>query len=84
MEDPDSSHFVRIPTEPNLRFTDCLDVTPSCTPHHPGENRLLTPFMYRRARELKSRYERTYIFEAVNAGNLTAVRHFIEVGTSVK
>jgi ankyrin repeat protein len=46
-------------------------------------NRLLTPYMYRCAKDLVSRCGRPYFLRAVKAGNLTAVRHFIEVGTSV-
>jgi ankyrin repeat protein len=46
-------------------------------------NQLLTPFMYRFAKDLNSRDGRPYFLEAVDLGNLTAVSHFIEVGTSV-
>jgi ankyrin repeat protein len=46
-------------------------------------NRLLAPYMYRCAKDLVSRSGRPYFLRAVKAGNLTAVRHFIEVGTSV-
>jgi ankyrin repeat protein len=46
-------------------------------------NRLLTPYMYRRSKDLESWSGRPYFLQAVNAGNLTAVRHFIEAGASV-
>jgi ankyrin repeat protein len=48
-------------------------------------NRLLTPYMYRCAKDLRSRcgYGMPCFLLAVKAGNFTAVKHFIEVGTSV-
>jgi hypothetical protein len=48
-------------------------------------NWLLNPYMYRRAKDTRSwrGYGRPYFLRAVEAGNLTAVRHFIEVGTLV-
>jgi hypothetical protein len=48
-------------------------------------NWLLTPYMYRRAKDLRSGYwyQVPYFLRAVEAGNLTAVRRFIEVGASV-
>jgi ankyrin repeat protein len=66
-------------------FADCLDLDDinSLVRTSRVENQLLTPYMYRRAKDLKSRYGRPYFLKAVDAGNLTAVRHFIEVGTSV-
>jgi ankyrin repeat protein len=48
-----------------------------------AEHRLLTPYMYRHAKDLKSRHRRPYFLHAVNSGNLTAVQQFLEVGTSV-
>jgi ankyrin repeat protein len=48
-----------------------------------GLNELLISYMYRRAKDLKSRDGRPYFLEAVDAGDLTAVRRFIDVGTSV-
>jgi ankyrin repeat protein len=78
---------VRIPNELKLMFADCLDLDDINTLVRTTRalNRLLTPYMYRRAKDLKSRngYRRPYFLRAVDAGNLTAVRHFIEVGTSV-
>jgi ankyrin repeat protein len=46
-------------------------------------NRRLTPFMYRRAKARQSIRGRPYFLLAVDSGNITAVRRFIEVGTSV-
>jgi hypothetical protein len=76
---------VRIPNELKLMVADCLNLHDinSLVRTSRAENRLLTPYMYRRAKDLESRYGRPYFFEAVDAGNLNAVRHFIEVGTSV-
>jgi ankyrin repeat protein len=77
---------MRIPNELKLMFADCLDLDDIITLVHTTRdlNRLLTLYMYRRAKDLKSRYfGRPYFLRAVDAGNLTAVRHFIEVGTSV-
>jgi ankyrin repeat protein len=66
-------------------FADCLDVDDinSLARTSRAEKRLLTPYMYRRARDRWSCYWRPYFIKAVDAGNLTAVRHFIAVGTSV-
>jgi hypothetical protein len=44
---------------------------------------LLTPYMYRRAKRLRTRFGRPYFLRAVDFGNLTAVQRFIEAGTSV-
>jgi ankyrin repeat protein len=78
---------VHIPNELMLTFTDCLDLDDINTLVRTTRalNRLLTPYIYRRAKDLRSRnpYRRPYFLRAVDAGNLTAVRHFIEVGTSV-
>jgi ankyrin repeat protein len=78
---------VRIPNEVKLMFADCLNLHDinSLMRTSRAENGLLTPYMYRLAKDLEStrRYRGPYVFEAVDAGNLTAVRHFIEVGTSV-
>jgi ankyrin repeat protein len=46
-------------------------------------NQLLTPFMYSRAKHERSRCGMLYSFRVVSEGNLTAVKNFIEVGTSV-
>jgi hypothetical protein len=85
VEHPDSPHFVRIPNELKLIFADCLDLDDINTLVRTTRalNRLLTTFMYRRAEDLESWNGRPYILQAVGAGNLTAVRRFIEVGTSV-
>jgi hypothetical protein len=66
-------------------FADCLDLHDINTLVRTTRalNRLLTPYMYRCAKDLVSRCGRPYYLRAVKAGNLTAVRHFIEVGTSV-
>jgi hypothetical protein len=84
---PDSPPFVRIPNELKLMFADYLHLDDINTPVRTARalNRLLTPFMYRRAKDPGSRngYGRPYFLGAVKAGNLAAVRHFIEVGTSV-
>jgi hypothetical protein len=80
-----SQGWVRVPNELKLMFADCLDVDDinSLARTSRAENRLLTTYMYRRARDLCSSDERPYFLKAVKAGNLTAVRHFIAVGTSV-
>jgi hypothetical protein len=66
-------------------FADCLDLDDinSLVRTSRALNWLLTPYMYRLAKDLESRYGRPYFLEAVDAGNLTAVSHFIGVGTSV-
>jgi ankyrin repeat protein len=68
-------------------FADCLDLDDINTLLRTTRalNRLLTPYMYRCAKDLRSRrgYGGPYFLPAVKAGNLVAVRHFIEVGTSV-
>jgi ankyrin repeat protein len=68
-------------------FADCLDLDDINTLVRTTRalNRLLTTYMYRRAKDLRSRNPNgwPYFLRAVDAGNLTAVRHFIEVGTSV-
>jgi hypothetical protein len=68
-------------------FADCLDLDDINTLVRTTRalNWLLIPYMYWRAKDLGSRYEygRPYFLQAVKAGNLAAVRHFIEVGTSV-
>jgi ankyrin repeat protein len=66
-------------------FADCLDLHDINTLVRTTRalNWLLTPHMYRCAKDLVSRCGRPYFLRAVKAGNLTAVRHFIEVGTSV-
>jgi ankyrin repeat protein len=68
-------------------FADCLDLDDINTLVRTTRalNRLLTLYMYRLAKDLRSRNSNRwpYFLRAVDAGNLTAVRHFIEVGTSV-
>jgi ankyrin repeat protein len=66
-------------------FADCLDLDDINTLVRTTRalNRLLTPYMYRCAKDLVSKCGRPYFLRAVTAGNLTAVKHFIEVGTSV-
>jgi ankyrin repeat protein len=105
-----SQSWVRVPNELKLMFADYLDVHDinSLARTSRAEKRLLTPYMYRRARDLDSSdwraffmqvFEwsdlpcfgeavesidlRPYFMRAVDANNLTAVRHFIAVGTSV-
>jgi ankyrin repeat protein len=80
-----SQRWVRVPNELKLMFADCLDVHDinSLARTSRAEKRLLTPYLYRRARDLESSNWRPYFIEAIDAGNLTAVRHFIAVGTSV-
>jgi ankyrin repeat protein len=46
-------------------------------------NRLVTPYMYRRAKNRYSRGGRPYFLLAVDSGKLKAVRHFIQVETRV-
>ena len=46
-------------------------------------NKLLTQFMYRRAKDSTTKCGRPYFLSAVDDGNLTAVERFIEVGASV-
>jgi hypothetical protein len=49
-----------------------------------ASNRLLTPYMDRRAKgRQSSAIERPFLLEPVNAGNRAPLRRFIEVGTSV-
>jgi hypothetical protein len=79
-------YFEPIPNELKLLFIiDSLDLEDInslvCTSR--AENRLLTPYMYRHAKDLKSRYARPCILRAVDGGNFTALRQFIEVGTSI-
>jgi ankyrin repeat protein len=76
---------MRIPNELKLVFADCLDLDDlnSLVRTSRALNQLLTPYMYRRAKDLMSRDGRPYFLEAVDARNLSAARHFIEVGTSV-
>jgi hypothetical protein len=71
--------------ELKLMFADCLDFDNinSLVRTNRVLNRLATRYMYRRAEELKSRNGRPYVLEAIHAGHLTAVGHFIEVGSSV-
>jgi hypothetical protein len=80
-----SQSWVRVPNELKLMFADCLDVHDinSLARTSRAEKRLLTPYMYRRARDPCSSDARPYFLKAVAGGNRTAVRHFIAVGTSV-
>jgi ankyrin repeat protein len=74
-----------MPNELKLMFADCLDLHDINTLVRTTRalNWLLTTHMYRCAKDLVSRCGRPYFLRAVKAGNLTAVKHFIEVGTSV-
>jgi hypothetical protein len=45
-------------------------------------NRVLTPYMYLRARHLLTSQGRPYFLRAVDTGNIIAVRHFIDIGIS--
>jgi hypothetical protein len=73
-----------MPNELKLTIADNLGVGDInalvCTSR--AMNRLLTPYMYRRAKNLCSK-SRPFFLRAVDSGSLTAVRRFIEVGTSV-
>jgi hypothetical protein len=75
----------RVPNELILKFADNLDVDDinAFARTSRGLNRLLTPYMYRRADHEHSIRARPYFLRAVDGSNLTAVRRFIEVGTSV-
>jgi hypothetical protein len=75
----------RVPNELKLMIADCLDLVDihSLVRTARAENGLLTPYMYRRAKDLRSRDGRPYFLKAVDAGILTAVINFIKVGTSV-
>jgi ankyrin repeat protein len=66
-------------------FADCLDLHDISTLVRTTRalNRLLTPYLYQHAKDLESRDGKPYFLEAVDAGNLAAVRRFIEVGTSI-
>jgi ankyrin repeat protein len=66
-------------------FGDCLDLDDinSLVRTSRALHRVLTPYMYWRAKDLKSKYGRPYFLRAVDAGNLAAVTQFIEVGTLV-
>jgi ankyrin repeat protein len=70
-----------------LMFADCLDVNDinALVRTTRALNGLLTPYIYRRAKDRRSRdvYGKPYFLRAVDTDNLAAVRHFIEVGTSV-
>jgi ankyrin repeat protein len=82
---PRPPYFVRVPNELKLMFADNLglhDVNALARTSSTA-NRLLTPYIYLRAKHLRTIYGRPYFLQAVDAGNLTAVRKFIEVGCSV-
>jgi hypothetical protein len=68
-----------------LMFADCLELDDINTLVRTTKeiNWLLTPYIYRRSKDRNSRRGRPYVLRAVDAGNLTAVRHLIDVGTSV-
>jgi ankyrin repeat protein len=80
-----SGSFVCVPNELKLMIADCLDLDDinSLIRTCGTENRLLTPYMYRRAKGIATRHGRPCFLKAVDAGNVTAVMHFIKVGTSV-
>jgi ankyrin repeat protein len=80
-----SRSFGRVPNELKLMIADYLDLGDinSLVRTSRAENGLLTPYIYKRAKDLKSRDGRPYFLKAVDTANLTAVRQFIEVGTSV-
>jgi hypothetical protein len=71
--------------ELKLMFADNLELDDINTLVRTSQamNQLLNPYLYRRARHLYSRCGRPYFLRAVDLGNITAVRHFLEVGTSV-
>jgi hypothetical protein len=66
-------------------FADCLEQDDISTLVRTTRalDQFLTPYLYRRAKDEESRDGRPFVLKTVDAGNLTAVRHFIEVGTSV-
>jgi ankyrin repeat protein len=85
VEDRGTPYFVRIPNELKLMFADNLELDDINTLVRTTRalNRLLSPYMYLRAKDQNSRNGRPYFLQAVDAGSLSAVRQFIEVGTSV-
>jgi ankyrin repeat protein len=84
-EDRVSGYFVQVPNELKLMFADCLALDDINTLVRTSRalNRFFTPYMYHRAKDLYSNSRRPYFSRAVDADNLTAVKHLIEVGTSV-
>jgi ankyrin repeat protein len=84
-DDLGSPYFVRIPNELKLILADNLEICDINTLVRTSRalNRLLNLYMYHRAKLLNSRFGRPYFLRAVDSGDITAVRHFIEVGTSV-
>jgi ankyrin repeat protein len=83
-DDP-GSHFSRVPNELKLTIADNLGVSDINALLRTSRelNWLLTPYIYRRARNLRRSSGRPYFLREVDAGNYTTVRHFTEVGASV-
>jgi ankyrin repeat protein len=84
-EDHAILNFERIPNELKLMVADCLNLfdTSSLGRTSRALYALLTEYRYRRAKDLKNKYGRPYFLLAVDSGDLSAVKQFIEVGTSV-
>jgi ankyrin repeat protein len=84
-DEPRLSSFGRVPNELTLMVADCLDLADVNTLVRTSRalGRLLTTYMYRRAKDLNMIVGRPYFLRAVDTDNLTAVRHFIQVGASV-
>jgi ankyrin repeat protein len=84
-DEPGPGYFVQVPNELKLIFADCLDLDDINILVRTSRalNQLLTPYMYRRAKDGHSKLGKPYFLRAVDTGNLTAVRQFIEVGSSV-
>jgi ankyrin repeat protein len=82
---PGSGPFIYVPNELKLIFADNLGLRDihALVRTSRALNRLMTPYMYRLAKQLRTRSGRPYFLRAVDTGNLTAVRQFIDVGTSV-
>jgi ankyrin repeat protein len=84
-DDPGYSNFVGVPHDLTLMLADNLELVDinALARTSQAVNQLLTPYMYRRAKDLRTRNGRPYFLRAVDSGNVAAVRRFIEVGTSV-
>jgi hypothetical protein len=82
---PRGTYFIRVPNDLLLVFADYLGLRDidalvrTCQ----AVNRILTPYIYCRAKHLRIRGGRPFFLLAVDASNMTAVRRFIEVGASV-
>jgi hypothetical protein len=85
VEHPDSPHFEGIPNHLKLKIAEYLDLDDIGTLLRTTRSlyQLLAPYSYRRAKDERSRDGTLYFLRAVDGGNLTAVRHFIEAGASV-